>query len=174
MANQKIPSMEQMSKKEIVPFKSASTISDQTEKPDSYATVLECMKKNNFFKKTRHIKERQSERSISIYEIKHVLINGYCYDTCWHAKRGAWHYSINGVTLAGRNISVVVCLNQSRSKLKLLTAIDRRFTSQCPPLSKSIETRAPKKPEERLSKPRCFSLSSFVKEAPPQKRRASI
>ncbi len=104
------------------------TLKEVAPLPDKYPDVISLVRKcllDGRFLDTRHAKERQTERSITRYEIVHVLESGF------HEKRkdqfkkefGTWNYAIRGKTLERKDLRIVVSFDQETSLL-IITAIE--------------------------------------------------
>jgi len=137
--------------------------------PDRFSTVLDCIY-NNFYEESLHFMKRRMQRDISIVEMKQILKTGVRKDEHWNQRKETWYYTIIGATFTGRNLTVVVHLNRNRTSVVFITAMDNRRNSPrptvCPSERPKVSKRETKKPEERLSDPRCFSLASYIKNVP--------
>ncbi len=86
------------------------------DKPEQYphllAKIRECISQSKYVL-TLHVSKRQTERDLSLFDILHVLENGY------HEKRKTifdkaiwrWKYAIRGMTIDQSDIRVIVAFD---------------------------------------------------------------
>jgi len=91
---------------------------------DQALKIIKKILKNGFYSPTKHFRKRMNERDFDILDVLYAIKKGNIYNEPeLHPKTDRWTYTVEGVTIGGQKIKIVVDIDEENNRIRFLTGI---------------------------------------------------